>query len=43
MGWNEMEWGKWKRTFATPKFSMAGILWPAVRDHDINGARFFKV
>lgn len=31
------------QTFATPKFSMAGILWPACLQYDINGAHFFKV
>lgn len=28
-----------KQTFATPKFSIAGILCPAVLVYDINGAR----
>ena len=31
--------GKNKPTFAAPKFSIAGILWPAVLVYDINFAR----
>ena len=30
---------KKKQTFATPRFSIAGILWPMILVHDINGAR----
>ena len=32
-----------RQTFATPRFSIAGILCPVVLIYDINGARLDKV
>lgn len=37
--YEDFEYREEEQTFATPKFSIAGILCPIVLVHDINGAR----